>query len=262
MDTKDNLLPVWLHGCTGRMGHEVRAALQQPSSRFTLMGGSAENFLGIFKNGELAQASYQEAIAVLKTCRLVIDFSAPQGNKTLYDFFQKENIQELAVLVATTGLSEEEKSLWRDLIEPQKLKVMFAPNTSFGVLLVTKVCKQIAEALRGLDFDIELIETHHRNKLDSPSGTGKFIAAQIAAQEELELTFTRLGKRSKNELGVFGLRGGAVFGEHTIKFLGDFEEIEVTHKALSRSLFAKGALLIGSWLDKQSYGMYGLEDFH
>jgi 4-hydroxy-tetrahydrodipicolinate reductase len=262
MVNNDTVVNVWIHGCTGRMGSELSNILSKETCQMTLQGGSGEQYWGVFDNSLYNPCPEKEAIARLLQCKLVIDFSSIGGNKSLYDIFSSYNIQSMSILIATTGLPEEQLALWKSLSSTNNLKIMFAPNTSYGVILVTRVCKSIAESLRNQGFDIELVEVHHRDKVDSPSGTAKFIAGQIADQEGFSLNFNRTRKREEKEIGVYGLRGGAVFGEHTIKFLGDFEEIEITHKARSRSLFAKGALILGRWLANRKHpGLYDLESF-
>ena len=149
---------------------------------------------------------------------------------------------------------------WKDFIYAKKIRCLIAPNTSLGVLIQMQVAKKIAKILSKHDFDIEITESHHRYKKDSPSGTAKFLAENIAAQENLNICTNRTGERSKQELGLVALRGGNIFGEHTIKFLGLSEELEIRHRALSRKLFAEGAIVLGNWLNHQKVGFYKLED--
>ena len=164
----------------------------------------------------------------------------------------------MKILIATTGLSKPHIHGWKELSQKQGNSILFAPNTSLGILLTMHASLQMASLLLKQKFDIEMTEAHHRNKIDAPSGTVKFLAEQIAKQENLSISLNRTSKREDNELGIASIRGGSVFGEHTVHFMGEFEEISITHKALSRSLFAKGALTLGRWLMSKSAGQYGL----
>ena len=157
-------------------------------------------------------------------------------------------------LIGSTGLNPEQLSRWEQYAKSHNCPVLIAPNTSTGVLLTLQSALNIAKGLHGLDFDIEILESHHRNKIDSPSGTAMFLANNIAEHEKLSLNTNRTGKRKTDELGVVALRGGSVFGEHTVRFMGDYEEIMITHRALSRDLFASGALTLGKWLMNQNQG--------
>jgi 4-hydroxy-tetrahydrodipicolinate reductase len=128
-------------------------------------------------------------------------------------------------------------------------------------LILQNVARQAARALKGKGFDIEIVESHHRNKVDSPSGTALLLAKNISEEiPKSEIISSRKSKRRAEEIGVHSIRGGNVFGEHHISFLGDSEEIVFSHRALSRSLFANGALVLGKWLADRKPGFYGLSD--
>ena len=251
------MIKTWINGINGRMGQTLQERIIE-SNEFTLCGGSSLNYMGTFTNdGPLVETSDK---AVIHRASLIIDFSSPEGNCELARLIKDTNTSKSKIIIATTGLSEDEYNSWRQIAEEKDLSVLMAPNTSLGVLVQMHVSKIMAKVLSPHDFDIEIFESHHRYKKDSPSGTAKFLAEGIAHQEGLQLNFGRQGPRGEKELGVSASRGGSVFGEHSIRFMGLNEELEITHKALSRRLFADGALVLGNWLNKQPGGFYELKD--
>lgn len=257
---KDRAIKIWFHGVTGRMGTELVSLLKRDDqAAYRLVGGSAHRYIGIFRDGALITTPDQTLRAQLSQEKelVIIDFSSLEGNLALLDAVIEADLKETAILIGTTGLSDEVMEKWRNTSINQGLKLLFAPNTSLGILLLLRSSLALA-AVCGKDFDIEMVESHHRGKVDSPSGTAKFLANQIAAKANLTPVYQRAGKRESGELGVFALRGGANPGEHTIKFMGEFEEITISHRSLSRSLFAKGALTLAGWLWQQKEGCYDL----
>ena len=261
MKQKEHPIHMWLSGATGRMGTEILQLLQR-HDRFKLIGCSGENYWGKLVDNLLVTCSYDEIAPLFHEAELYIDFSSPTGNAALLATISATGVSHKAVLIATTGLTTEQKDHWHRIAIERHLTILFASNTSYGVILVTQTCLQLAHQLHGLGFDIEIHETHHKGKLDSPSGTAKYIASRLADQEKMRPTFCRTGARSPDEIGVTSMRGGSVFGEHTIRFLGENEEITITHRALSRTLFAQGALILGQWLANQPRGVLELEDVH
>lgn len=226
---------VYIHGKNGKMGLEIQKALM----------------LNSFFESELtscAEANY------------IVDFSTIEGNHKLLTELESHDPGSKSILIGTTGLGDDIKARWQALRDKGH-SVMIAPNTSIGVLLAVKSAMQLVGVLEDLDFDVELIETHHRHKVDAPSGTAMFLAENIAkSSKNLQVCIARDGKRKPHELGVHALRGGGVFGEHEIRFMSETEELILSHKAYSRALFAKGALLLVKWLGKQNPGFYTLFD--
>ncbi|MBF0441454.1 MAG: 4-hydroxy-tetrahydrodipicolinate reductase [Oligoflexales bacterium] len=256
-----NKIKAWIHGYSGRMGYELLEAFKSETQYFDLLGGSAEHLIGFYESQEIRAKINCNLYDILPNVDLIIDFSSPEGNEYLQEQFSKITAEKrIGVLIATTGLFESTIEKWKNLAQHNKLSVLFAPNTSLGVLLTLKSALNLSSILKPKGFDIEILESHHRNKADAPSGTAKFIAETIAKQHDLNTVYSRTSKRKHEELGVSSLRGGAVFGEHSIHFLGDFEEIVITHKAISRRLFANGALVLGRWLINQSEGVFSLLD--
>lgn len=197
----------------------------------------------------------------LQSSDLIIDFSTPQATQNLLDcaldFCAKP------IVIGTTGLNE----IQLDLISAasQKMPILYATNMSRGVFVLNNIAEIVASALK--ESDIEISEIHHRNKVDSPSGTALTLAHNVAKVRGLDLDKVRIsgrdgaiGARTKDEIAVMSLRGGDVAGRHTIGFYMDGEYLELTHNATSRTTFAKGAIEVGKWLYSQPSGLYSIKD--
>jgi 4-hydroxy-tetrahydrodipicolinate reductase len=236
------------------MGHEIAATADLPTSAFRLVGGSAEDL----------DADGLRAALTEKAPRLIVDFSAPAGNAVLLAALralQPTRERPPAVLIGTTGLAEDRLAAWRELTRANGLTTLIAPNTSVGVLILSHLAREAAAVLSPLGYDIEITETHHKHKKDAPSGTAKFLAkAVVDGAPSLRPTEHRDGARQAHELGMHAVRGGGVFGEHEVRFLGEAEEVRLSHRAFSRALFASGALVLGGWLVRQAPGLHALAD--
>jgi 4-hydroxy-tetrahydrodipicolinate reductase len=192
---------------------------------------------------------------------VLIDFSAPEASLEISGVAAERNI---AMVIGTTGFKKD------DIAEIQSrcknVACVLAPNMSVGINLLLKTLKDIANVL-GDDYDVEVIEAHHRLKKDAPSGTALRIAHVLAEalNRNLEETavYTRkgiIGKRTTKEIGIQTIRAGDIVGEHTVLFGGLGERIEVTHRASSRDTFARGALKAALWVSKQPPGFYDMQD--
>ncbi len=191
---------------------------------------------------------------------VIIDFSSPAGNAVLREGLCRDKLGVECVLIATTGLDAAAVDAWRKLATAAQLRVLLAPNTSVGIVLLVDMALSVMRAC-GDTFDIELSEAHHRGKKDVPSGTALYIAQRLRQQDSrYGVTTQRQGLRQAHEIGISAVRGGKIYGEHRVAFLGDDEEITITHRALSRTLFAKGALRLATWLSERRCGFYTLED--
>jgi 4-hydroxy-tetrahydrodipicolinate reductase len=169
-----------------------------------------------------------------------------------------------AAVVGTTGLDESQKGRLGEL--SAQAPIVFAPNMSVGVNLLFKLAKEVAETL-GLDYNVEIVETHHNQKMDSPSGTAVRLAERAAEGLGIhypqDAVFGRqgiVGKRPRNEIGVHAIRGGDVAGEHTVSFIGQGERIELTHRAHNRDNFARGALVAAKFAANAGPGLYDMQD--
>lgn len=185
-----------------------------------------------------------------------IEFTSPDATVAHLSY-------EKPVVIGTTGLSEEQLAEVEKAGE--KTAVMLAPNMSVGVNVLREVVSEVSRKL-GAAYDIEVVETHHRHKVDAPSGTALFLGR--AAAEGRGLDFDEVAvhgregvsPRTEGEIGVHALRGGAVVGEHRIIFYSDGEEVEVIHRALSRSTFADGAVRAAKFAAKAGPGSYSMSD--
>jgi 4-hydroxy-tetrahydrodipicolinate reductase len=242
------------------MGREVvRAALEDDS--FELAGGVVEpgapelgadlgELCGWGKSGVVAMEDPPDEAEAL------IEFTEPEAT-----------VEHLAyakpVVIGTTGLSEEQ--LARVEEAAKSTPVVLAPNMSVGVSLVREVVRELSEKL-GTDYDVEIVEAHHRNKVDAPSGTALLLARAAAEGREKDLddvaVYGREGRapREEGEIGIHALRGGAVVGEHRVIFYSDGEEVEIAHRALSRRTFAAGALRAARFAAGAGPGLYSMRD--
>ncbi len=247
-------------GAAGRMGRELcRAALENDA--FELVGGAVEPAAEELGKdlGELCgwgTASVTATEEPPEEAEALIEFTTPGAT-----------IEHLAyrkpLVIGTTGLSEEQRKKVEEAAE--SVPIVLAPNMSVGVNLLREVVREVSAKL-GPGYDIEVVEAHHRNKVDAPSGTALFLgrAAAEGRGKSLEdvAVYGREGKqpREEGEIGIHALRGGAVVGEHRLIFYSEGEEVEVIHRALSRRTFADGALRAAGFVARAEPGLYSMQD--
>lgn len=181
----------------------------------------------------------------------VIDFTTPEATRKHIWLAAKHHVP---IVIGTTGLSEKDRAEMRDAA--MECPLLWSANMSIGVNLLAVLVEQAASRL-GPEFDIEILETHHRNKVDAPSGTALMLGA---ATGRLQADPNRGGKRADGTVGYAVQRGGDIVGEHTVSFFGPGERLELTHRAHDRSLFAKGALRAAAWLEEKPHGFYTMRD--
>lgn len=199
---------------------------------------------------------------LINSCDVVVDFSAPKATEALLEAtLNAPNPKPL--VIATTGLSKHQQNLLFEV--SQKVPILYATNMSLGVAVLNKLVFLASKALR--DFDIEIVEQHHRHKIDSPSGTALTLAESAAKSRDLVLDDVRVsgrdgevGKRTKDEIAVMALRGGDIVGRHTVGLYNDGEFIELNHTATSRHTFSKGALKAGMWIVSKEPKLYSIND--
>jgi 4-hydroxy-tetrahydrodipicolinate reductase len=190
---------------------------------------------------------------------VIIDFSNPQAIEGLIQYAVKNNVP---LVVATTGLSDGQKSSLQ--IASERIPVFFSANMSLGVNLIVDLVKRAAKILEET-YDIEIIEKHHNQKIDAPSGTALAIADSIneALEQKQDYVYdrhSRRKKRGKNEIGIHAVRGGTFVGEHSVIFAGNDEVIEITHTAMSRDIFGTGALRAARFIYGKKPGLYDMND--
>lgn len=191
-----------------------------------------------------------------KPVDLIIDFSHPDNVAMLSAYVKKTGC---ALLSGTTGLQAEQMEAFVQL--GKESRVMYSANYSLGIAVFVELLKQITPVLEK-SFDMEILETHHNQKQDAPSGTAKLLLSAMDPEhhyQEIDGRSGMVGKRGK-EIGVHALRGGSVAGEHTVLYLGDDEKLEIKHTAISRQIFVNGAVHAAKWLMKQPSGFYSMED--
>jgi len=259
---------VIIAGAAGRMGTRLVALLKE-STTLTLAGaieGKGHQALGedageIAGCGKTGIRITEDLTALLKEGEVVIDFSAPDAT---LNHLRAASQHRRAMVIGTTGLSASE---FEELKSTTcHIPCVFSPNMSVGVNVLYKVIGEMAKTL-GDEYDIEVIEAHHRLKKDAPSGTALKIAEVLAKAVKRDLNqvgvYARkglIGERKKQEIGIQTIRAGDIVGDHTVLFGGMGERIEVTHRASSRDTFARGALRAAGWVVKQQPGLYDMMD--
>ena len=187
---------------------------------------------------------------------VVIDFSRPEALPELCSYVRRTGTP---LLSGTTGYSPEEKRRLEEL--GRYAPVLWSANFSLGVAVLARALREVSDVLKP-DFDIEITETHHNQKEDAPSGTAKLLAEAVDPGHDLAAVYGRegnTGKRSRSEIGIHALRGGTVAGTHSVHFFGPDEELEFTHRAASRQIFASGALHMARLLPGRPNGVYDLQ---
>ena len=254
-------------GAGGRMGrtliqavHEaggrLAAAVEQPNS--SLLGADAGELAGI---GKLGISVVGDLASVIADCDVVIDFTTPAATMQHLALCQA---QGCAIVIGTTGLNDQQKAQLTATAE--QIPVVYAANYSVGVNISLKMLEVAARAF-GDSVDIEIIEAHHRHKVDAPSGTafmmGEAVADALGRDLKQDAVYAReghTGARERQTIGFQTIRGGDIVGEHTVMFIGDGERVEVKHVATSRMNFASGAVRAASWVCGRPAHHYDMQD--
>ena len=263
------MINVIVMGASGKMGGRVISLMQDKSAGLQLSTAIEKKELPAIGRdaGEIAGCGHLgipigHAIGpALPKGDVVIDFTEPSGTLGILPEVAKA---KKAIVIGTTGFSPKETVRIRDFAK--QIPCVLSPNMSVGVNLVFKILADTAR-VTGDDYDVEIVELHHRFKKDAPSGTAMKMAEVIAGTLNRDLdkvgVFARkgvIGERKKKEIGIQSLRGGDVVGEHTVIFAGPGERIEITHRAHSRDNFARGALLAARWIAGRPPGLYNMQD--
>lgn len=256
-------------GVAGRMGRTLVNAVQQDAEA-TLAGGIVEpgsSLVGadigeLAGQGKLGVTAADSLGAIVDDFDVLIDFTAPQVTLANLAFCAEHGKR---IVIGTTGLDDAELAELDGYGE--RVPMVFAPNMSVGVNLTLKLLETAAKALGDEGYDIEVIESHHRHKVDAPSGTALKMGEVMADALERPLkeygVFERVGQcgpRTDKEIGFATVRAGDIVGEHTVMFATEGERIEITHKASSRMTFAKGAVRAARWVADRDNGRYAMQD--
>lgn len=255
-------------GATGRMGSRI-IALSRDYENIKIVGAvEHKNHKDIGKDigevigiGKLKANLVSDIKDINERAGVFIDFSNPEAT---LQHIRTLSQNPISIIIGTTGFSKEQ--IEEIKLYATKTPCVLSPNMSVGINLLLKVLKDIARVI-GDDYDIEIIEAHHRLKRDAPSGTAIRMAQVIAQVLNRELdnvaVYARkglIGERTKSEIGIQTIRAGDIVGEHTVLFGGFGERIEVTHRASSRDTFARGALKAALWVSGQKPGLYDMQD--
>lgn len=247
------MISIFLSGCLGRMG-KVITSLVAASSDLEIVAGS-----DIRQDSSAGFPIYTKASECSEDFDVIIDFSIPAALPELFKLMRRTS---KPAVICTTGLTDEIKV---ELAEISKKQAVFvSANMSLGINILIHLARQAASLLYP-DFDLEILEAHHRQKVDAPSGTALMIADELNDELDhiLEYTYDRSNKHEKRgdkELGLHAIRGGTIVGEHTVIFAGGEETLSIHHSAQSRDVFARGALAAARFLPGQSSGMYNMKD--
>ena len=255
-------------GVAGRMGSRIINVLST-SDGIALSGGlerKGHALLGQDAGGPAGLPATgvkisDDLVAALKAGDVLIDFTTPE---TSLEHLRLCAEQGKSAVIGSTGFTKEQLAVVNTYV--QKIPCVLSPNMSIGVNLTFKVLAEVARTL-GDDYDIEIVEAHHRMKKDAPSGTAMKMAQVLAEAVNRNLdevgVYARkgmIGERSKKEIGIQTLRGGDIVGEHTVMFAGKGERIEITHRAHSRDTFAAGAVRAARWIVGKKPGLYDMQD--
>ena len=243
-----------MHGCNGHMGRVI-TNLCNEDENITIVAGvdkfqGVDNEYPVFDSIDKVDVDFD----------VIIDFSHISTTDNLLDYCEKNN---KPVVLCTTGLTEE--MLEHVEVASKKVAILRSANMSLGINTLFDLCKKATQVFAEAGFDIEIVEKHHNQKLDAPSGTALALAdaCNEALDEKYEYCYDRSGRREKrpqNEIGISAVRGGNIVGEHEVIFAGMDEVITIKHTAYSKGVFAKGAVQAAKYLADKPAGLYDMKD--
>ncbi|WP_333614834.1 4-hydroxy-tetrahydrodipicolinate reductase [Psychrobacter sp.] len=266
--TEEQTINVGVIGAGGRMGRmlieavqdnaqtTLNAAIERQGS--SLVGADAGEVAAI---GRLEVQIVDDLKAVINDIDVLIDFSLPDASE--------QNMQicaanKVAMVIGTTGFNEQQEQVLQEA--SKQIAIVYAGNYSTGVNLSLKLLAMAAKAF-GNDADVEVIEAHHKHKIDAPSGTAYMMAEAVAEARGQNLKDVAIygregqtGEREAGSIGIHAIRGGEIIGDHTVMFIADGEVVEITHRARARMTFAAGAVRAATWVIEQQVGQYNMQD--
>lgn len=241
-------------GCNGKMGRVISQLVKEDETAVIAAGVdiSGEQLLDYPVFTSILECDVEADV--------VIDFSAPAA---LQDILSVGMEKKLPLVLCTTGYNEEQINEIKEA--SQKVAILRSANMSLGINLLLQLVQSAAKVLAAADFDIELVEKHHNQKVDAPSGTALALADAINEALHNEYSYkydrsTERAKRDKKEIGISAVRGGSIVGEHEVIFAGTDEVIEIKHTAYSKAIFGKGAVAAAKFLAEKPAGMYSMQD--
>lgn len=248
------MIRVIMHGCNGKMGQVITNLLSDDKEAKIVAG------IDPYDDGHNSYPVFKTIGECIIDADVIVDFSNSKAIDGLLDYCEKK---KTPLVLCTTGLSEDQLTDVEQL--SRKSAVLRSANMSLGINTLFKVLKMITPTLANAGFDIEIVEKHHRLKLDAPSGTALALAdaANESLNKEYSYKFDRTTQRElrpKKEIGISAVRGGTIVGEHDIIFAGEDEVIQLTHTAYSKAIFAKGAIEAAKFLAGKGAGMYSMKE--
>ncbi len=262
------VIKVGVIGAGGRMGRmlieatqdnpktTLSAAIERQGS--SLVGADAGEVAAI---GRLEIQIVDDLKAVISDIDVLIDFSLPAATEQNMQVCAEYNV---AMVIGTTGFNEQQEQVLATASE--QVAIVYAGNYSTGVNLSLKLLGMAAKAF-GKDADVEIIEAHHKHKIDAPSGTAYMMAEAVAEARGQNLKDVAVygregqtGEREAGTIGIHAIRGGEIIGDHTVMFIADGEVVEITHRARARMTFAAGAVRAATWIVQQPVGQYNMQD--
>lgn len=246
------MINILVNGCNGKMG-QIVCELAQKDPNLLVTCGIDRNNSNIYPF-----PVYSDTSEIIKKPDVIIDFSIPTATLCILKYAKNNNIP---IVIATTGLTIEDNN---EIINASnQIPVFKSANMSYNINLMQRVLEYLTPLLS--NSDIEIIETHHNRKVDSPSGTALMLADTINKKLNNEYSYIynrheNKNSRSKNEIGISSIRGGNIVGEHSVKFFSENETFEITHTSYSRNVFAEGAIRAAKFLVSQKEGLYTMQD--
>lgn len=247
------MINVILNGCNGKMGRVISTLVDEDADCNIIAGFD----INTYQKNEYPV--FTDISQCDKKADVIIDFSHPSAVDQVLEYAVNT---KTPIVVCTTGLSDVQKKNMQEA--SSKIPVFFSANMSLGINLLISLSKKAAQLL-GEDFDIEIIEKHHNQKIDAPSGTALAIADALTDEAKTPMQYvydrhSKRTKRTKNEIGLHAVRGGTIVGEHEVIFAGHNEVISLSHSAQSKEVFAVGAIRAAKFLAPLNPGMYSMQD--
>ncbi len=248
------MVKVIMHGCNGRMG-QVITDLAKEDADIEIVAG-----IDVIDNKDNGYPVFTDINACDVEADVVIDFTNSKAVDNLLAYCEEK---KLPVVLCSTGLSEEQVEKVSKV--SSNIPVLRSGNMSVGINTLIKILETVSKPLKEAGFDIEIVEKHHNQKLDAPSGTAMMLADAVNNElgGDMEYVYDRSSRRSirpEKEIGISAVRGGTIVGDHDVIFAGKDEVVQITHRAYSRAIFAKGALSAAKFLKGKTSGLYNMSD--
>ena len=246
------MIKVLINGCNGKMGKMLVGRIQETENIEVLCGVDKLN------DGSLPFSIFTDINQINMIPDVIIDFSIPDATMNILEFAKTNNIP---TVIATTGFNDEQIRIIEE--HSKQFPIFKSANMSYEINLISKIVSELACKLK--DSDIEIVETHHNQKIDSPSGTALLLADSINKSLGNEMYYelnrsSKKEKRDKKEIGISSIRGGNEVGKHQVIFFGNNESLEITHQVTSRSVFADGAIKAAMFIINKEPGLYNMND--